>query len=207
MVVDVNDQASVVQASRVRVLLYLALWVSAGIALFGSEELQRRILDGTLAPEFRLLPAAVFAATLALYAVDRVLLVRNRAYPSGKAFFQVAFGLVLLTFLLPGGLRDYQTGRTRGATPETGDVLLGLMRHPDDRVRALAVEVAGHREDAVHLPALVDALQDPSERVRTAASQALSRRTGQVLGSGADSASAWRAYINREAGGLERATP
>lgn len=207
MVVAVNDQASVVQASRVRVLLYVALLVSAGVALFGTEELQRHVLDGSLAPEFRLLPAGVFAGTLALYGVDRVLLVRNRGYPSGKAFFQVAFGLVLLTFLLPSGLRDYKTGRVQLEGPSPSDTLLALMHHPDARVRALASEVAGYRGEKVHLMALVEALGDPSDAVRGTAGDALQRRTGQALGTGRDSMGAWQNYLNQQAGGLERATP
>jgi hypothetical protein len=179
MVVALKSQANVVQASRVRVALYVALLVSAGVSLFGTESLQQHVRDGSLSPEFSILPAAVFAGALAIYAVDRVLLVRNRGYPSGKAFFQVAFGLAMLTFLLPGGLRD-QASAAR-AVPASSDPLLSLMHHPEARVRALAAEVAGNRGGALHLQALAQALaNDPSDEVRAAAALALNRQAPQA---------------------------
>lgn len=179
MVVALKSQAHVVQASRVRVALYVALLVSAGVSLFGTESLQQHVRDGSLSPEFSILPAAVFAGALAIYAVDRVLLVRNRGYPSGKAFFQVAFGLAMLTFLLPGGLRD-QASAAR-AVPASSDPLLSLMHHQEAPVRALAAEVAGYRGGKVHLQALAQALaNDPSDEVRAAAALALNRQAPQA---------------------------
>ncbi|MBI5494988.1 MAG: HEAT repeat domain-containing protein [Deltaproteobacteria bacterium] len=195
-----------VQASRVRVLLYVALALSAALALLGHQEIQLRVMDGSLPPETRLAPAAVFFIALLLYAVDRVLLVRNRGYPSGKAFFQVGFGLMLITFLLPGGLRDYQDGRShrRG-----GDAVTALMRHSDARVRALAAEVAGNRTEGDHLGALVELLEDPSESVRSSAQAALERRTGKRMGTGPAAVTAWQNYLKGAAAPApaERAAP
>jgi len=159
-------------ARPVRVLLSVALVVSALVSLFGYEEIQVRVMARQLAPMWRLVPAAVFCIALIIYAIDRVLLVRAARFPSGKAFFQVALGLALLTFHLPGGLRDYETGKIQALVR---DDVVALMHHSDARVRALAAELAGRRENPAYTRDLTALLQDPSEDVRTAAQQALDR--------------------------------
>ncbi|MEW5849850.1 MAG: hypothetical protein AB2A00_13735 [Myxococcota bacterium] len=189
-----------VNASRLRALLYVALVVSALVAFFGIEEIQVRVMAGTLAPEWRLVPAVLFSVALVLYAVDRVLLVRRGRYPSGKAFFQVAFGLALLTLLLPGGLRDYQSGRDHFRTP---DPVAALLRNPDARVRALAAEVAGYRTGTLYLRDLVDLLRDPQPSVREAARLALERRAGTTLGQGPEAADAWRRHVESMGAGRQ----
>lgn len=182
-----------VRASRLRVLLYVTLALSAGVALLGTEEIQHRILERALAPEWRLAPAALFCVALFIYAVDRVLLVRSGRYPSGRAFFQVAFGLVVLSMLMPGGLRDYRSAQQQrhGADP-----LLVLMDHSDGRVRSIAAELAGRREDGNYLHKLVELLADPKPAVRLAARQALERRTGRSMGEDESATTAWRTYVN-----------
>jgi hypothetical protein len=201
----VSAQPDLVQASRLRVLLYVALVCSAMTAFFGIEEIQAGVLQGTLKPEWRLAPAAVFSVALALYAVDRVLLVRQRRYPSGRAFFQVAFGLALLTLLLPGGLRDYQRGRQ---TAVAEDPVLQLMTHADPRVRALAAEVAGARSVGTpYLKSLAAMLHDPQTLVRDAAREALERHTGLALGNGSDAAGRWQAHVEAMTAPQEQEQP
>lgn len=159
-------------AKPIRVLLGVALVVSALVSLFGYEEIQVRVMARVLAPEWRLVPAAVFSVTLVIYAIDRILLVRAGRFPPGKAFFQVALGLALLTFLLPGGLRDYETGRIQASAQ---DDVQALMHHSDARVRAVAAELAGRRESPAYQGELTRLLQDSDEKVRAAARVALER--------------------------------
>ncbi len=161
------------QASRVRVVLYVALVVSAATALLGMEELESRVREGSLPLGARWLPAVMFAVALALYAVDRVLLVRNRHYPSGKAFLQVAGGMALFTALLPGPVSTTVLARMPADGKE--DTLLELLRHQDPRVRALACEVAGARGNAQHMRLVEQLLKDPAPAVQQAARAAVQR--------------------------------
>lgn len=189
-----SQQPAITRLNRLRAILYGALVFSAGVAFFGIEAIQARVLSGQLEPEWRLVPSIVFGVTLVLYAADRVLLVRSGRYPSGRAFFQVAFGLALLTFLLPGGLRDYRNVRAQVVAP---DAVVALMRHPDARVRAVAAEVAGYRSEGPHLKGLVELLTDPDPAVREAALAALERRTGRSMGpAGTAAHESWRQYVD-----------
>lgn len=166
---------STTQASRVRVVLYVALALSAATALLGMDELERQVRQGTLPPVARWFPGLTFALALALYAVDRVLLVKNRHYPSGKAFFQVAAGMAVFATLLPGPV---MTAVDQDA-PQ--DVLLALLAHQDPRVRALACEVAGLRGGPTHLAVVQRLTRDQDATVAQAAQAALQRRTTAAL--------------------------
>jgi hypothetical protein len=189
----VSQQTPTAHLSRLRALLYVALAAAALVAFFGTAPIQAQVLAGVLAPEWRLVPALVFGVALVLYAADRVLLVRGGRYPSGRAFFQVAFGLALLTLLLPGGVRDYRVFREQAKAP---DPVVALMKHGDPRVRALAAEVAGIRGDEAHLGGLVELLSDGQPAVRQAARAALERRTGHSMGEGPDVVEAWKRYVS-----------
>ena len=64
-----NQPPSTTQASRVRVVLYVALALSAATALLGMDELERQVRQGALPPVARWFPGLTFAVALALYAV------------------------------------------------------------------------------------------------------------------------------------------
>lgn len=185
------SQADVVQASRLRGLLYVALVVSAAVALFGRDEIQARVLAGSLVPEWRFVPGAVFGGTLLLYAVDRVLLVQRGRFPYGKAFYQLAFGLVLLGMHFQGALMDYRAGTEAHASAG----LAALLQHEEPGVRAMAAELAGYRGGREHAGALVALLSDGNAAVQAAAQGALERLAGRPMGAGAAAAPAWRAWL------------
>ncbi|MBN2361203.1 MAG: hypothetical protein JXR83_17240 [Deltaproteobacteria bacterium] len=160
-----------------RLVLYLALVVSALVTLFGLPEIQRRVDANTLAPLWLLAPAFFFGLFLLVYAVDRYRLVHFRSYPSGRALFQVFLGVVFLMLLLPSSIVEYRSALT---SRPSRDELSTLMRHRDARVRALACEVAGtRREGTSYLQALGNALADRNGKVSAAARQALRRITGR----------------------------
>lgn len=167
-----GDEPSVV-GLRVRpfwsIVLYALLVSAAGLALYAQRS---PTVDPTLA---RVAPwiFLVFAVGFAVY---RLALVAARRYSPFKAFIQVFlaalfFLLLLSPVALPGGQADDS-----------------LLTHHDPRVRALAAEVVGLRNELSGAPRLVRALRDVDPSVREAAHQALVKlNQGADLG-GADEA-------------------
>jgi len=119
----------------------------------------------------------LFLAFVVVFAFYRLGLVRAQKYPASKAFFQIGAGVLLFTLLL-SGLHDM-------SLPNLGslDDVEVLLRDPNPRVRALAAELARHREGgARYAKALVHSLEDPDPKVRDQAHQSLIGLTGQDLG-------------------------
>jgi len=159
-----------------RLVLYLALVVSAVVTMLGLPAIQRRVDSNTLDPFWLLAPALFFGLFLMIYAVDRFRLVRFRSYPSGRALIQVFAGLVFLMLLLPSSIVEY---RSALVSRPARDELTALMHHRDARVRALACELAGlRRGGGRYVQALGQALADRNNRVSAAARLALRRVTG-----------------------------
>jgi hypothetical protein len=57
--------------------------------------------------------------------------------------------------------------------PEAAEAARGGLAHSDERVRERCCQILDHLMDAASIPLLIDALADPSERVRIAAVHAL----------------------------------
>lgn len=169
-----------------RVALYLALAASAIVTLAGLPALQEWVERGQLRPWWLLAPAVCFGIFLLMYVADRLWLLRHRRYPSGRALYQIALGIVFLLLLLPSSIREY---RTVVQARRSSDVLVELFGHRDARVRALACELASRRETpGRYLPQLQSALQDGNLNVRVAAQEAVARalasRPQDALGEG-----------------------
>jgi HEAT repeat protein len=169
-----EDEATPVRAVPVRVALYVLAALSAAAALFIEPAVEGAVRRGALAKHWLFLPISIFALFLVAYAVDRVLLVRRRRYPAGRALFQVAFGVVFAAMLLPSTLRDYQANAT-STRPGQGT----LLAHPDPEVRATAcLAMAFDGPSAEAAGRLIGMLDDPEERVRSAAAAVLGRWSG-----------------------------
>lgn len=151
-------------------VLYTLLVGAAGLAFFGKE------FPGRLPEAVQRLTPFVFGLFVALFAAYRFVLVRNRKYPSFKAFYQVGLAVVVFLLLLPSARASY------GRRPDPG---LGAELHDSNpTVRALAAEVVRHRPDAARYAAdLVTALEDQDPAVRLQAHRSLVQIAGVDLGS------------------------
>ena len=162
-------------------VLYALLVLSAALALWV------RQFPGGLPPRLEQVAPWVFLAFLVCFALYRLVLVRARKYPVIKAFFQIGAGFLFFFLLLPSARETYA---------EPPDSLHALLQDSNPHVRALAAEVARHREEPRrYAPALVKALSDPDKEVRMQAHQSLVEMTGEDRGApeveGAQEA--WRA--------------
>jgi len=136
---------------------------------------------------------ALLALFIAAFALRRFSLVRAGRYHAGKAFVQVGLMVLVLTLALPGSLERY-----RAAGPVRAVDLARHLRSADADARAMAAELARHRErkEALrHLPRLIEMLDDPSAEVRRQATATLIDLAGEDAAPGEDDArSLWRAW-------------
>ncbi len=178
---------------RARLFLYLLLFASAGVTLFGEPVLEQAVREGR-APRVALVVApALLASFIALFAAYRYTLVSAGRYHAGKAFVQVGLMVLVLTLALPGSLDRWRAAGTVRS--------VDLSRHlgaADAEARAMAAELARHREraDAVrYVPRLVELLGDSSPEVRRQARASLAAIAGKDAGGeGPDAPQRWRAF-------------
>ncbi len=174
-----------VNAKPLRIGLYVLLALTAVAALFLQPALGGAVERGALARFWLFLPIALYGAFLLAYAVDRALLVKRRRYPAGKAFFQIAFGVLFALLLLPSTTADFAARRPEGVQR--------YLVHSDAHARVLAIEALGFRGAEAARPyakVLVDRLDDRDEEVRRAATAVLARWSGKK----ADDATGIRAW-------------
>ena len=195
MAVELSDRWAGAPAflRRARILLYFLLLVAAGVTLFGAPVLEQAVREGRAPRAALILAPALLAAFIALFTLYRFTLVRAHRYHAGKAFVQVGLMVLVLTLALPGSLERWRAA----GTVRPVDLSLHL-RAPDAETRALAAELARHRErpDALrYVPRLVQLLDDASPEVRRQARASLVLLAGtDAGGEGADAAGRWRAW-------------
>lgn len=163
-----------VNAKPFRILLYVLLALTAAAVLFLQPALGGAVKRGAISSVWLFLPMTLFGLFFLAYAVDRVLLVKRRRYPTGRAFFQIAFGVLFALLLLPSTIADFNDRHAVG--------LRRYLLHPDARVRVLAVEAMGYRgrdEAHTHIEDLVSRLDDRDQRVRRAATDVLVSWSGK----------------------------
>jgi hypothetical protein len=153
---ETSDEPSVVGV-RVRpvwsIVLYALLVLSAGVAFYAQRSPDVDPMVARIAPWTFL----VFGLGFSIY---RIALVAARRYSPFKAFIQIFLAaLFFLLLLFP---------RVEVAAGQSS-----LLVHRDERVRALAAEVAGWRGDQGQGAALAKLLDDASPQVRDAAHAAL----------------------------------
>ena len=174
-------------------VLYLLLLLSAAVTLFGAPPLEQSVREGR-APRISLIVApALLAAFIALFVVYRLALVRAGRYHAGKAFVQVVLMVLVLTLVVPGSLERWRSAGTIRVVD-----LSRPLRAPDPETRALAAELARHREpvDAVrYVPRLIELLDDGSPEVRRQARTTLVALAGtDAGGEGSGARERWRAW-------------
>jgi hypothetical protein len=160
-----------VKPRPLRIALYVLLVLSAAAALFLEPALAGAVARGAISPVWMFTAIGVYGVFYVAYVVDRLLLVKFRRYPAGKAFFQITFGLVLALVLLPSTIRDY-SARPAG--------IERLLAHPDAEVRLVAVEAlymrGATKENAAQA---LERRKDRDPRVREAATRVLARWSGR----------------------------
>lgn len=83
----------------IRVVLYVVLVLNAALAFMFSDQIALAAARGDAPPWAPAIAPAAFAFFVTIYAVDRVMCVRRRVMPFGRAFFQIALAVVVLTLL------------------------------------------------------------------------------------------------------------
>ncbi len=176
-----------------RLVLYVLLLAAAAVTLFGAPALEQAVREGKTPRAALILPPALLALFIGLFAAYRFTLVRAGRYHAGKAFVQLGLMVLVLTLALPGSLDRWRSAGTVR--------VVDLSRHlhaPDAETRALAAELARHRdppEALRYVPRLVELLDDGSPEVRRQARASLAALAGgDVGGEGPDAAKRWRAY-------------
>ncbi|MCK6552833.1 HEAT repeat domain-containing protein [Myxococcota bacterium] len=179
------------KAKPLRVALYVLTVLSAAAALFVEPALAGAVQRGAISPLWLFTAIGVYGVFFLAYAVDRWVLVRRRHYPAGKAFFQIAFGLVFGLLLLPSTIGDYASQKLTG--------MERLLSHPDAEVREIAVEALGYRGfQRGSVPLIVPRLGDRDPRVAAAARRVLAQWSGKPAEdvAGID---AWASALSRTA--------
>ncbi len=181
------------RSRALRLALYVLLIASAAVTLLGAPAIEQAVREGRAPRVAMIVAPAVLATFIVLFALYRFALVRAGRYLAGKAFVQVGIMVLVLTLVLPGSLDRWRSAGT--VRP------VDLSRHlqaPDAETRALAAELARHRDpsDALrYVPRLIDLLSDPSPEVRRQARSSLIAIAGaDAGGDGPDAAAAWRAW-------------
>jgi len=176
---------------KARLVLYVLLLAAAAVTLFGAPVLEQSVREGKAPRAALILPPALLAAFILLFAAYRFTLVRAGRYLAGKAFVQVGLMVLVLTLALPGSLERWRSAGTVRAVD-----LSRHLRAPDAETRALAAELARHRDppDALrYVPRLIELLEDASPEVRRQARASLVALAGtDEGGEGPDAARRWR---------------
>jgi hypothetical protein len=176
-----------------RLFLYVLLLASAVVSLNGLPVLEQAVREGRRSPATLMIAPGLLAVFVAAFAVYRFTLVRAGRYHAGKAFVHVGLMILALSLLLPGSLERYRSAGT--VRP------VDLSRHlssPDAEARAMAAELARHREQADalrYVPRLVELSEDASPEVRRQARATLVSLAGRDAGGdGPGTADRWRAF-------------
>jgi hypothetical protein len=151
-----------------RIFLYVALLVSAGVTFFFNGHLWEAARNDTLPVWAPLAAPACFTVFVCVYAFDRWFLVRKQAYPVSRAFSQMILAVLFGMFLLPEQTQEFRETKNSRTPVEAARALL---MHNDAQVRVSACHLLKHH---AHGPirGMLQKLstEDPSEEVRKACS-------------------------------------
>lgn len=179
----VPDEEPSVGGVKVRpgltLLLYALLVASGGAALWAQRN------PAGVPPLVARAAPWVFLVFAIGFAAYRFALVTAKHYSAFKAFFQVAVAFAVFFLLLNPGVPSGFVDTAPPAVKAGPGDLAGLLADPDPRIRVLAAELARYRTSGPEVArALVKALSDSDESVRTVAHQTLVQfNSGNDLGS------------------------
>lgn len=160
-------------AQAVRIGVYVMLVLSAGATFFLGDRLWAAARTGSVPISVALIPVSAYIAFVAVYAVDRWLLVKRRAYPLGRAIMQALFVMLFLALLLPHQASELRA--TRDA-PNVADRALRLLRDTDPEVRAAMCELLALRAQVTARERVAElAERDRSPTVREECAKASER--------------------------------
>jgi hypothetical protein len=164
-----------VAASRVALLVLLVL--SAAAALLGQPRVVVAVREGSLAAEWLWVAPLMFTLFVLIAAVDASIVARRRHSFRGRNMLQVAAAVAFVAFLLPQTAGEYRT--RKAPAPTSPDMLDRLAKSRDARVRALVMELAGHRSPPPSVAALLErGMDDKDPMVRESALAAIARHAG-----------------------------
>ena len=166
----------------VRLVLFAMLMLNAAAAFLFGDRIWQSWREGNIPDWVPLLLPGTFTAFVAVFTVDRWLMVRRHRYPLSRALFQVGFALVFLTLLLPqqaSELKQLKATETGSRGPA-----LELLSHSDASVRAAACGLLlGRYPPEVYVKVQELAHADTAPEVRTQCTQALARLHQAAQGS------------------------
>jgi len=199
MVERQERRAAIVPAviRRLRPLLYVLLLAAVVVTLFGAPALEQAVREGRAPRLVLVAPPLLLATFIGLFALYRFALIRAGRYHAGKAFVQVGLMVLVLTLALPGSLERWRAAGTVRSVD-----LDRYMSAPDAEARAMAAELARHRElpgALRYVPRLLELLDDPAPEVRRQARASLAALAGADHGGeGPDAPRRWRAWWGRQ---------
>ena len=160
----------------IRVAVYILLVLSLSTFLFLGDHLWLAAHEHLVPWYAPFVPPVIFTAFVAIYAVDRWLLVYRHHYPVPRAMFQVALSLVFLTLLLRQQASKFVSVKQADVNQQAPALL--LLGHREDGVRAAACELlVGELPGNVFTQVVEHAHNDLSAQVRDACGRALGRST------------------------------
>lgn len=163
----------------VRIVVYVLLLTSAAAAFLLGDRLWAAARLGDVPIWAPFVAPASFTLFVAVFAIDRWLLVRRRSASLGRAALQVVFAIIFLTLLWPQQTAQFRA--TKAAQTE-GDPAVRLLRHADPGVRAVACEVLGWRREVSQYATLQRmVVDDPSADVKATCGRALERLSAAQL--------------------------
>ena len=158
----------------VRLVLFAILVLNAAAAFLFGDRIWQSWRDGNLPDWVPLLLPGTFTAFVAVFIVDRWLMVRRHRYPVSRALFQVGFALLFLTLLLPQQASELK--QLKATEAGARGPALELLSHTDASVRAAACGLLlGRYPPEVYVKVQELAHADGVQEVRTQCTEALER--------------------------------
>jgi hypothetical protein len=188
-----------------RVGLYVLTVLSLMAALVLEPALAGAVGRRAISPRWLFLPIGVYGLFYLVYAADRLWVLKKRRFRSARPFFEIFFGLIFGSLLLPSTIAHYRQrpGAVSEPRPETAaelplqPTIQRLLAHPDAETRAVAIDAVAYRGPTPENAALLIArLDDDDPRVRARALRVLRGWAGDPKAD-ATGVRAWASALSR----------
>lgn len=135
---SVSEAPNVGRRQAIRLVVYAMLVLSAAASFLASDRVWLAAELGRISPWVPLVAPGLFTVFVVVFAVDRWLLVRRKAYLLSRAAAQMVLAVLFLFFLWPPQTSQYRNLRREG--PKRAS-LARLFKHPNPQVRAAACDL------------------------------------------------------------------